>query len=132
MRAQVPQEVWFELQLSRFVYEFADAAHMVATHVPEPPEELRHMELARLDMLQVAIWDKCMAGDIPAGNLYIRISKRRSELQGLDAPRRIDWRVSAARPRERRGGRRPHGQVQHGPPQRGHPHRRGQPRTRLS
>jgi hypothetical protein len=53
-------------------------------------DELRALELARLDAALVAIWPKVRAGDLLAVDRLVRLSKRRSELLGLDAPVRVD------------------------------------------
>ena len=55
----------------------------------EPADELRGLELERLDHLQVAIWDKATSGNLRAVDRVLRIMKRRSQLLGLDAPRRV-------------------------------------------
>jgi hypothetical protein len=80
----------------------------------EPAEELRTLELERLDRAQVAVWKVIVQHACPvncpqehvhemepdprdvvnAVSAYLRISKRRAELLGLDAPKKID--ISAA------------------------------------
>lgn len=51
-------------------------------------DEQRELEAARLDSLQQAIWDRAIAGDLPAVNGVLRIMERRARLLGLDAPAR--------------------------------------------
>jgi hypothetical protein len=53
-------------------------------------DELRALELDRLDGLWLANWPTAMTGDIPAGQLILKISQRRAELLGLDAPVKIE------------------------------------------
>ena len=53
-------------------------------------EALRSLENERLDAMQVAIWGKVRKGDLGAVDRAIRISERRSRLNGLDAPQRVD------------------------------------------
>ena len=61
--------------------------------VVESVDELRLLESQRLDALQYAIWDKCMAGDLKAINAAIRIMERRSKLFGLDAPSKVQAEI---------------------------------------
>lgn len=53
-------------------------------------ETLRTLENERLDAMQVAIWRQVREGDLGAVDRAIRISERRSRLNGLDAPQRVD------------------------------------------
>ena len=53
-------------------------------------EALRTIENERLDGMQVAIWNRVRKGDLGAIDRAIRISERRSRLNGLDAPQRVD------------------------------------------
>lgn len=57
-------------------------------------EELRSLENARLDRAQAAIWSRVLEGDTKAIDSYLRISQRRSRLNGLDAPIKLDLSVS--------------------------------------
>jgi AraC-like DNA-binding protein len=56
----------------------------------EPADELRRVELARLDAAQAGIWSKVLAGDIKSIHAFLKISERRSRLLGLDAPVVLD------------------------------------------
>lgn len=47
---------------------------------------MRALELERLDALVRATWSKAENGDLAAIDRLLKISKRRSELLGLDAP----------------------------------------------
>ncbi len=49
-------------------------------------DQHRMLEVQRLDALQLAVWDKAMAGDIKALNAVLRIIEQRSRLLGLDKP----------------------------------------------
>lgn len=51
-------------------------------------EELRALELARLDRLQAAVWAAAMAGNVRAADTALRVIDRRCRLLGLDAPQR--------------------------------------------
>lgn len=51
-------------------------------------EQLRDLELLRLDSLFLANWTAGMKGDLGAGWLLLAISRRRAEIEGMDAPTR--------------------------------------------
>ena len=52
----------------------------------EPADELRVLELERLDAMTLAIASQVRAGNFGAIDRNLRIMKRRAELLGLDAP----------------------------------------------
>ena len=52
-------------------------------------EELREIENARLDVAQAAIWPKVKKGNMDAIDSFIRLSARRSRMNGLDAPQKV-------------------------------------------
>ncbi len=60
----------------------------------EPADDLRKLELARLDEAQAAIWAKVKNGDLKAIDRLLRISERRSKLLGLDAPVKLEGEVT--------------------------------------
>lgn len=51
-------------------------------------EELRRLELERLDTLQASLWANAIQGDYAAIDRILRIMQRRAELCGLDAERK--------------------------------------------
>lgn len=53
-------------------------------------DELRAVENVRLDTAQAAIWDDVMDGNLKAVETYLRLSQRRSRLNGMDAPLQIE------------------------------------------
>lgn len=67
----------------------------------EPAEKLREIERERLDRAQAAIWKRVLGGDEKAIDAFIRISKRRGDLLGLDAPKKTEvtgsWDVVVGR-----------------------------------
>lgn len=73
------------------------AAHkMVVKHLEETrrltaesAEQLRDMELKRLDAMQAALWPDAMRGDEQKVDRVVRIMARRAKLLGLDAPDKI-------------------------------------------
>jgi hypothetical protein len=56
----------------------------LAAHEGEQVADYRMLELARLDELQSAVWDKAVAGDVAAVSAVLRIVERRMRLMGLD------------------------------------------------
>lgn len=49
-------------------------------------DELRLLEMARLDAIQAAYWDKAIKGNTGAAYLVVKLSESRRKLAGLDAP----------------------------------------------
>src|SRR5699024_2045667 len=52
-------------------------------------DEMRTVELSRLDRLQRAVWGKAVKGDLQAVDRALKIIDRRSKLLGLDAPQQV-------------------------------------------
>ena len=59
-------------------------ANALETHTVEAVENLRYLEVARLDALQLAVWHKAMDGDVPSAAVAIRIIMERWRLLGLE------------------------------------------------
>lgn len=55
----------------------------------EDVDEVRNLELDRLDLALKAIWAGVEAGDIPAINTMLKIMERRSKMLALDSPKRV-------------------------------------------
>lgn len=53
-------------------------------------DELRELELTRLDRLQAAAWAAAVGGDLRAIDTVLRVVDRRCRLLGLDAPVRAE------------------------------------------
>lgn len=69
----------------------------------EAANELRELELSRLDLYLRALMPKILAGDTKAVMAALGIGKRRAELTGLDAPVKVEhtgklYTVAAASP----------------------------------
>jgi hypothetical protein len=54
--------------------------------VAEPAEDVRALELLRLDGMFSAAWEKVEAGNLALGDFILRLMARRAKLLGLDAP----------------------------------------------
>ena len=55
-----------------------------AAETDEKAEKLRRIEVARLDRLLLGVWPRAKRGDEHAARVALQISKRRSELLGID------------------------------------------------
>jgi hypothetical protein len=55
--------------------------------VEEPAEEVRKLELTRLDTLLGGLWTAASTGDLQAVDRALRIQDRRAAYLGLDAPK---------------------------------------------
>ena len=58
----------------------------VNKHNLDTAEQLRALELLRLDELLSALWDTAIAGDLKAVDRVLKVMERRAKLLGLDAP----------------------------------------------
>jgi hypothetical protein len=65
----------------------------------EPADELRQLELERLDDLHCVLWPRAIAGNLRAVDGVLALMRRRAKLLGLDAPREtaVDVEVSLRR-----------------------------------
>lgn len=61
-------------------------------------EDIRQLELSRLDRLQEALWPQAMNGDTTAVHAVIKILDRRARYLGLDAPRTTHTRLTTPHP----------------------------------
>ena len=52
----------------------------------EAVDQLRSLEVERLDRLQFAVWQKAMEGDVPSAAVVIRVVMARCRLLGLEGP----------------------------------------------
>lgn len=58
--------------------------------IQEPADELRQLEVERLDRLLTAVWRSAMGGNLGAVDRVLRVAERRARLLGLDAPTKIE------------------------------------------
>ena len=63
---------------------------VVVARTATAAEGLRAIENERLDVAEAAIWDAVKEGDLKAIAMFLRISARRSRMNGMDAPVRVD------------------------------------------
>ncbi len=59
----------------------------------QPTEEMRDLELDRLDRLQRAYWKRAIDGETRAADFILRVIDRRAKILGLDAPQKIQAEV---------------------------------------
>ncbi len=62
-----------------------DVTKLLTATVRETSEEVRAVELARLDGLMVTLWPSARRGDLQAVDRVLKIMERRAKLLGLDA-----------------------------------------------
>lgn len=55
----------------------------------EPAEEVRKLEVSRIERLWMTYYPKAVKGDIKAAELCIKLASRRADLEGLDQPKEI-------------------------------------------
>lgn len=58
----------------------------VIAKTSEDADQLRTLELQRLDKLLLALWPRASRGDDAAVDRVLRVMERRAKLRGLDAP----------------------------------------------
>jgi len=68
---------------------FAGVKSALKKTLQEPADEVRKLELERLDTMTLAIANDVRHGNLGAIDRNLRIMKRRAELLGLDAPTKI-------------------------------------------
>ena len=76
-------------------YKTSSGAHnavkkMLRRTVQEVADDVRRLEVARLDALILAIWSDAAKGDDSKIDRVLKIMQRRADLLGLDAPKRQD------------------------------------------
>lgn len=66
---------------------YKHVAKAMKSIIKEPAEDVKALELDRLDQLLGAVWSKSLEGDVEAVNAALRIMERRTKYLGLDAPK---------------------------------------------
>ena len=64
----------------------------------EPADEVRDLEVARLDAMLLPLWRRVQQGDERAVDRALRIMERRARLLGLDAPSKSEQSGSDGEP----------------------------------
>lgn len=54
-----------------------------------PADELRDLELDRLDRLQLAYWEDAVKGNLKAADFCLRVVQVRARILGIEAPQKI-------------------------------------------
>ena len=73
---------------NQLIAERRDKLKVLAETAQEAADEVRALELARLDALLAALWPQ--QGEPAVVDRVLRIMERRAKLLGLDAPTRVD------------------------------------------
>ena len=82
---------------------FQDVKRALRETMQEPADEVRRIEIDRLDRLLLAVWPKALTGDTSAVHTALRIMERRAVMLGLDAPKKVDIVGDARAAAERAG-----------------------------
>ncbi|UOE45484.1 terminase small subunit [Agromyces larvae] len=69
--------------------ENAIAAGMSAAALQEDPNDIRRLELDRLDRLQAGLWGKAVRGDVTAVDRVLRLSELRMRFAGIPGDQRV-------------------------------------------
>lgn len=64
-------------------------------------DSLRELENQRLDRAQLAIWTKVLQGDLKAIDAFLRISSARRQMNGLNAPQKVEVNMQIRHEMER-------------------------------
>lgn len=62
----------------------------------EPADELRQLEITRLDTMLSALWPKVKRGEHGAIDRALKVGERRAALVGLDAPKKIEQKIDVS------------------------------------
>lgn len=78
----------------RCEYRGPSGAHKAVTSalsktLRECSEDVRQLELERLDAMLAGLWDKATRGDVRSVSAVLRVMDRRAKLLGLDQPTRL-------------------------------------------
>lgn len=76
-----------EVKTESAVYKLINRA--LRFTLQEPAEEVRQLELARLDRMMLSIWTAAKRGELEAMDRVLRIMDRRARYLGLDAPMKV-------------------------------------------
>ena len=69
---------------------YAAVMRALRATLQEPADELRTLELERLDRLLLGVWGQAAKGNQGAVDRALRIMERRAKLLGLDAPSKTE------------------------------------------
>lgn len=66
--------------------------------IQQPADEVRKLEVERLDALLEALWPEALGGNLHAVDRVLMVMQRRASYLGLDAPQKVDveHRIRAA------------------------------------
>ena len=91
----------FDQIAAQLGYHSKQAAHFavktgLAAIIREPAEELRALDLRRLDQILLVLWRRVQEGDLAAIDRVFKALERRAALLGLDAPARTQVQAEVA------------------------------------
>ena len=71
------------------IYDYTEELSLLRKTIQEPANDLRALEIHRLDEALRAIWQEVKKGNLFAIDRFLKISERRSRLLGMDAKTEI-------------------------------------------
>lgn len=82
------EEIGLRLGVSRAqAYKYVQGAlRTIRARTDEVADDVRTLELIRLDRLQLALWRRAVEGDETAIDRILRIMERRARMLGIDSP----------------------------------------------
>lgn len=90
LRGNSYQQIAIELGYAGKQGAYEAVSRGIRNFARESAEEVRDLEVARLDALMHAYWTKALDGNLPAAEYVLKVMLRRAALLGLDAPRKVD------------------------------------------
>jgi len=81
----------FDLIAQELGYSHASGAHKAYVNanlriIRSDVDEIRAVEMDRLDIAQAAVWNGVLRGEVPSVMALIKVMERRAKLLGLDMP----------------------------------------------
>lgn len=89
-------EIASKLALSGPAQAYRVAQRAIADLPRESAEEVRAIELERLEAMHRAVWDAALSGDLDAFDRALRASESRRKLMGANAPEKYEHAHSQA------------------------------------
>lgn len=92
--------VTYDLIAQQLGYKDASVAYNTVKRalkraLQEPADDVRELELSRLDRMESVLWPQALQGDQGAIDRLLKIADRRAKYLGLDAPIRQEVEVTA-------------------------------------
>ena len=84
------EEIAAKLGYATHVGAYQAVKSAIRKIIKEPAEEVRDLEVARLDAMLAGLWVDARKGNVLKVDRVLKIMSRRAELLGLDAPKKYE------------------------------------------